>query len=150
MYPVHGNAEVLMPLGGVLLIVGLALLAAAGTFVVEWLLPAWRRQPINEVVGFVYAVVGVAYSVLLGLVVINGLTTLAPLGTHMTGTSYPSQPSCPFRCPEQARLTSGRSPSETARRVPFKAEHSPVPPRKFNRNPQLEEGHTERIRGYSW
>ena len=65
-----------MPLGGVLLIVGLALLAAAGAFVVEWLLPAWRRQPINEVVGFVYAVVGVAYSVLLGLVVINGLTTL--------------------------------------------------------------------------
>jgi hypothetical protein len=43
---------------------------------VEWLLPAWRRQPINEVVGFVYAVVGVAYSVLLGLVVINGLTNL--------------------------------------------------------------------------
>jgi len=65
-----------MPLGGVLLIVGLALLAAAGTFVVEWVLPAWKRQPINEVVGFVYAVVGVAYSVLLGLVVINGLTTL--------------------------------------------------------------------------
>ena len=65
-----------MPLGGVLIIVGLALVAAAGAFVVEWLLPAWRRQPINEVVGFVYAVVGVAYSVLLGLVVINGLTTL--------------------------------------------------------------------------
>ncbi len=65
-----------MPLGGVLLIVGLALLAAAGAFVVEWLLPAWRRQPINEVVGFVYAVVGVAYSVLLGLVVIAGLTNL--------------------------------------------------------------------------
>jgi hypothetical protein len=65
-----------MPLGGVLLIVGLALLAAAGAFVVEWLLPAWRRQPINEVVGFVYAVVGVAYSVLLGLVVINGLSNL--------------------------------------------------------------------------
>jgi hypothetical protein len=76
MYPVHGNSEVLMPLGGVLLIVGLALVAAALTFVVEWLLPAWKRQPINEVVGFVYAVVGVAYSVLLGLVVINGLTTL--------------------------------------------------------------------------
>jgi Protein of unknown function (DUF4239) len=65
-----------MPLGGVLLIVGLAVLAAAGTFVVEWLLPAWKRQPINEVVGFVYAVVGVAYSVLLGLVVIAGLTNL--------------------------------------------------------------------------
>jgi len=65
-----------MPLGGVLLIVGMALVAGAGAFVVEWLLPAWRRQPINEVVGFVYAVVGVAYSVLLGLVVINGLTNL--------------------------------------------------------------------------
>jgi len=54
----------------------MALVAGAGAFVVEWLLPAWRRQPINEVVGFVYAVVGVAYSVLLGLVVINGLTNL--------------------------------------------------------------------------
>ena len=36
----------------------------------------------------------------------------APLSTHKTGTSYPSQPSCPFRCPEQASLTSGRLPSE--------------------------------------
>jgi hypothetical protein len=72
----------------------------------------------------------------------------APLSTRKTGTSYPSQPSCPFRCPEQARLKSGRLPSE--RRVACQLRRSTHPfPRKFNRNPQLEKGRTERIRGYS-
>jgi hypothetical protein len=61
---------------GILVIVGLALLMAAGTFVLERLLPAARRETHNDVVGFVYAVVGVAYAVLLGLVVIAAWNTL--------------------------------------------------------------------------
>ena len=61
---------------GILFIVGLALLAAAGAFALERLVPAGRREVHNDVVGFVYAVVGVAYAVLLGLVVIAAWNTL--------------------------------------------------------------------------
>jgi hypothetical protein len=65
-----------VPVVGILVIVGLSLLLAAGTFVLERLLPARRREMHNDVVGFVYAVVGVAYAVLLGLVVIAAWNTL--------------------------------------------------------------------------
>jgi hypothetical protein len=60
-----------MPVVGILFIIGLSLLTAAATFTVERLWPAKRREEQNEVVGFVYAVVGVIYAVLLGLVVIT-------------------------------------------------------------------------------
>jgi hypothetical protein len=65
-----------MPVVGILFIIGLALLAGAATFTVERLWPANRREAYNDVIGFVYAVIGVTYAVLLGLVVIsawNGL-----------------------------------------------------------------------------
>ena len=65
-----------MPVVGILFIIGLSLLAAAATFTVERLVPAKRREVHNEVVGFVYAVVGVTYAVLLGLVVISAWGTL--------------------------------------------------------------------------
>src|SRR5215469_11304998 len=65
-----------MPVVGILFIVGLALLVAAATFTVERLVPAKRREVHNEVVGFVYAVIGVTYAVLLGLVVISAWGTL--------------------------------------------------------------------------
>ncbi|HUN37105.1 MAG TPA: hypothetical protein VMU95_34335 [Trebonia sp.] len=61
---------------GILFIVSLALLAGAGAFALERLVPAGRREIHNDVVGFVYAVVGVAYAVLLGLVVIAAWNTL--------------------------------------------------------------------------
>jgi hypothetical protein len=72
----------------------------------------------------------------------------APLDTHKTGTSYPSQPLGPFRCPEQASLTSEHLPFERHDACQSKAER-PAAPRKFNRYPQLEQGRAERIRGYS-
>jgi len=65
-----------MPVVGILFTVGLALLAGAATFTVERLVPAKRREVHNDVVGFVYAVVGVTYAVLLGLVVIATWSTL--------------------------------------------------------------------------
>jgi len=65
-----------MPVVGILFIIGLALLAAAATFTVERLVPAKKRQEHNDVVGFVYAVIGVIYAVLLGLVVITTWSTL--------------------------------------------------------------------------
>jgi hypothetical protein len=65
-----------MPVVGMVIVVGLALLAAAGVFIVERVVPARRRETHNDVVGFVYAVVGVAYAVLLGLVVIAAWNTL--------------------------------------------------------------------------
>jgi hypothetical protein len=65
-----------MPIWSILLIVSVSLFAGAGVFALERLVPASRREPQNEVVGFVYAVVGVAYAVLLGLVVIAAWNTL--------------------------------------------------------------------------
>ena len=65
-----------MSIWNVLVIVALALLAAAGAFVLERMVPAKRREMHNDVFGFVYAIVGVAYAVLLGLVVVAAWNTL--------------------------------------------------------------------------
>ena len=65
-----------MPAWSILVIVSVSLLAGAGVFGLERLVPASRRELHNDVVGFVYAVVGVAYAVLLGLVVIAAWNTL--------------------------------------------------------------------------
>ena len=64
-----------MPVAGIVFVVGLALLAAASAFAMEKLVSAERREVHNDVVGFVYAVVGVCYAVLLGLVVISAWNT---------------------------------------------------------------------------
>jgi len=54
-----------------LLLICLAvLLAVGGLVLVERLMPTRRRLRQNDVAGFIYAVLGVAYSVLLGLVVV--------------------------------------------------------------------------------
>jgi Protein of unknown function (DUF4239) len=79
VYPICGKAEMrgkLMPAWTILVIVSVSLLAGAGVFGLERLVPARRRELHNDVVGFVYAVVGVAYAVLLGLVVIAAWNTL--------------------------------------------------------------------------
>jgi Protein of unknown function (DUF4239) len=76
MYPPPRNAVRVMLVAGITSVIGLALLAAAATFMVEKLLPATRREVNNEVIGFVYAVVGVAYAVLLGLIVVSAWNTL--------------------------------------------------------------------------
>jgi hypothetical protein len=65
-----------MPVWIILVIVVIALLAGGGVFVLERMVPARRRETHNDVFGFVYAVVGVAYAVLLGLVVVGLWTTL--------------------------------------------------------------------------
>ncbi|MGH3245540.1 MAG: hypothetical protein ACRDOI_04895 [Trebonia sp.] len=65
-----------MPVVGVLVVVGVSLLAAAGVFVLERLVPAKRREPHNEVFGFVYAVVGVFYAVILGMVMVSAWNRL--------------------------------------------------------------------------
>jgi hypothetical protein len=58
------------------IIVAAALAVAAGAYIVERIVPAAQREAHNDVIGFVYAVVGVAYAVLLGLVVIAAWNTL--------------------------------------------------------------------------
>src|SRR4028118_1596380 len=55
---------------GVLPVCAVALVAVAGLEAVRRLVPAERRQEHNDVAGFIYAVVGVIYAVLLALVVI--------------------------------------------------------------------------------
>jgi Protein of unknown function (DUF4239) len=66
----------------ILVIFGVALLAGAGVFGLERLVPAKRRASHNDVFGFVYAVVGVAYAVLLGLIVIAAWNTLDEATTN--------------------------------------------------------------------
>jgi hypothetical protein len=61
---------VVATLSGVLLIVLTVLLAVGGLALVEYLVP-WRvRQQHNDVAGFIYAVLGVVYAVLLGFTTI--------------------------------------------------------------------------------
>jgi len=65
-----------MLIKGFLVTFGLALLAGAGVLALEKLVPSRRREMHNDVLGFVYAVIGVAYAVLLGLVVVAAWNTL--------------------------------------------------------------------------
>jgi hypothetical protein len=65
-----------MPIWSILLILGVSLLAGAGVFALEKCVPASRRASHNDIFGFVYAVVGVTYAVLLGMVVIAAWNTL--------------------------------------------------------------------------
>jgi uncharacterized membrane protein YraQ (UPF0718 family) len=54
-----------------LFLISLAMLVAGGGLVlVQRLMPTRRRMPHNDVAGFIYAVLGVAYAVLLGLMVV--------------------------------------------------------------------------------
>ena len=53
-----------------LVIGGICLLSLGGLELVERLVPAQTRQQHNDVAGFIYAVLGVIYAVLLALVVI--------------------------------------------------------------------------------
>jgi uncharacterized membrane protein YgaE (UPF0421/DUF939 family) len=55
---------------GVLVVIGICLAALAGLEVVQRLVPAEKRQEHNDVAGFLYAVIGVVYAVLLALLVI--------------------------------------------------------------------------------
>jgi len=55
---------------GVLVVGGVCLTALAGLELVQRLVPAEARQQHNDVAGFIYAVVGVSYAVLLGLMLI--------------------------------------------------------------------------------
>src|SRR5215208_3432935 len=55
---------------GVLVVIGACLAALAGLELVQRLVPAQKRQEHNDVAGFLYAVVGVVYAVLLALLVI--------------------------------------------------------------------------------
>src|SRR5579859_1758502 len=65
-----------MPIWFIVVIVVLAALAAGAVYGLERLVPARQREMHNDVVGFVYAVIGVAYAVLLGLVVVAAWNTL--------------------------------------------------------------------------
>jgi hypothetical protein len=55
---------------GVLVVIGVCLAALAGLELVQRLVPSETRQQHNDVAGFLYAVVGVVYAVLLALLVI--------------------------------------------------------------------------------
>src|SRR3712207_5832880 len=54
---------------GVLVVCGACLAAIVGLMLVQRLVPATIRQENNDVAGFIYAVLGVIYAVLLALVV---------------------------------------------------------------------------------
>src|SRR5829696_9098063 len=55
---------------GVIVVIGACLAAVAGLELVQRLVPSEKRQEHNDVAGFLYAVIGVVYAVLLALLVI--------------------------------------------------------------------------------
>src|SRR3954452_10941740 len=55
---------------GLLLVAVAVVVAVVGLALVQRLVPIERRQEHNDVAGFIYAVLGVAYAVLLGLMVV--------------------------------------------------------------------------------
>ena len=55
---------------GLLLICLAMLLAVGGLALVQRLMPTRRRLPHNDVASFIYAVLGVSYAVLLGLMLV--------------------------------------------------------------------------------
>jgi Na+/proline symporter len=55
---------------GIVLIALVMLIAAGGLVLVQRLFSTERRRQNNDVAGFIYAVVGVAYAVLLGLMLV--------------------------------------------------------------------------------
>lgn len=55
---------------GLFLVFTAVLLAVGGLILVQWSVPSAIRREHNDVVGFIYAVLGVAYAVLLGLMVV--------------------------------------------------------------------------------
>src|ERR687894_500199 len=67
---------------GVLVVIGVCLAAVAGLELVQRLVPAEKRQQHNDVAGFLYAVVGVVYAVLLALLLIAVLEQYQ--GAHET------------------------------------------------------------------
>src|SRR5215203_7132211 len=65
---IRGGATSLQ--GVVIVVIGACLAAVAGLELVQRLVPAQKRQQHNDVAGFLYAVIGVVYAVLLALLVI--------------------------------------------------------------------------------
>src|ERR671910_2197303 len=63
-------SDVMGVVSGVLVVCGACLAAVVGLVVVQRLVPATIRKENNDVAGFIYAVLGVIYAVLLALVVI--------------------------------------------------------------------------------
>jgi hypothetical protein len=86
---------------GLLLICLAKLVAVGGLVLVQRLMPARRRLRHNDVAGFIYAVLGVAYAVLLGLVVVavwkNG--TRPPLQSTRKPARWPRSSGSPTGYP---------------------------------------------------
>ncbi|WTI38327.1 hypothetical protein OHA51_23000 [Streptomyces sp. NBC_00589] len=60
-----------MPMLGILLLLVCSAAATAALFAVARVMPLAKRKPNNEVLGFVYAQVGVIYAVVLAMVVVG-------------------------------------------------------------------------------
>ena len=93
------------------------LVAVAGLMLVQPLVPATRRKEHNDVAGFIYAVLGVAYAVMLGLMIIAVWESFAEAETRSTRKppSWPRSPGSPIGCPNPRVLTSRSWPALSPR-----------------------------------
>jgi hypothetical protein len=82
LYIVEGASAVINVIPG-LFVVYLSVLVA-GLMLVQRLVPATRRKEHNDVAGFIYAVLGVAYAVMLGLMIIAVWKSFAEAETRST------------------------------------------------------------------
>ena len=106
-----------------MVVIGLLLLAVCaamfvsvvGLAVVQRLVSSELRKQHNDVAGFIYAVVGIVYAVLLGLVVVAVWGTTRRPGTLPTvrPTSWPRSSGSPIGSPNHSSTTSKNSLAPT-------------------------------------
>ena len=100
---------------GLLLVAVAVVVAVVGLVLVQRLVPTERRKEHNDVAGFIYAVLGVAYAVLLGLILIavweNGTRPRSPLPTKPT--NWPGSSTGPTPYPNPRGVTSRSSSAPT-------------------------------------
>jgi zinc transporter ZupT len=117
LYNVEGASSVINVIPGLFVVCLSVLVAVAGLMLVQPLVPATRRKEHNDVAGFIYAVLGVAYAVMLGLMIIAVWESFAKAETRSTRKppSWPRSPGSPIGCPNPRVLTSRSWPALTPR-----------------------------------
>src|SRR5918999_459096 len=95
---------------GVLVVCGACLAAVVGLMVVQRLVPVTIRKEYNDVAGFVYAVLGVIYAVLLALVVIATWEEFGR-GSSSTRSGRPSRGTGLARWPARSSTPRGSTRS---------------------------------------
>jgi hypothetical protein len=100
---------------GLLIVAVAVVVAVVGLVLVQRLVPTERRKEHNDVAGFIYAVLGVAYAVLLGLMLIAVWEKwdAAEVTTTDEANNWPGSSTGPTLYPNPRGVTSRSSSAPT-------------------------------------